>query len=171
MTNEVQADATWSALSETEASARVTEMRQRFDALAALDEPSREQQAQSMILAEYALADEALADFTESRLRSWLSLAEDNLPGAQDVARAYDKAFERVPGGMAMHRAALVHTVARDRLTPEDMDVLFELIPRLVANVPRASQEAVEHAAELARRAAANEPAAASGGKPWWKFW
>ena len=49
------------------------------------------------------------------------------------------------------------------------MDVLFELIPRLVANVPRASQEAVEHAAELARKAA-GEPVARRA-KPWWKFW
>ena len=169
MTTEAQLDMTWSALSDAEPSARISGMRQRFDALGGLDQPEREQQAESMILAEYALEDEQLADFTESRLRAWLSLAADNLQEAQDVANAYNKAFERVPGAIAMRRAALVHTVARDRLTPEDMDVLFELIPRLVANVPRASQEAVEHAAELARRAA-RDPVARRR-KPWWKFW
>ena len=169
MTNDGQLDMTWSALSDSEASTRIAEMRQRFEALAELDQAAREQQAEAMIRAEYALDDQLLADFTESRLRSWLDLAADNLPGAQDVASAYNKAFERVPGGIAMHRAALVHTVARDRLTPEDMDVLFELIPRLVANVPRASQEAVEHAAELARKAA-GEPVVRAG-KPWWKIW
>ncbi|MYI83153.1 MAG: hypothetical protein F4056_07650 [Chloroflexi bacterium] len=169
MTTEAQPDMTWSALSDAEPSARISEMRQRFDALSRLDQPSREQQAESMIRAEYALDDESLADFTESRLRSWLSLAADNIEGARDVARAYDRAFERVPGEMAMHRAGLVHMIARDRLTPEDTDVLYELIPRLVENVPRASQEAVEHAAEVSRLTGGGP--AASGGKPWWKFW
>ena len=169
MTTEAQLDMTWSALSDAEPSARISEMRQRFDALAGLDQAAREQQAESMIRAEYALEDEKLADFTESRLRAWLSLAADNLQVAQDVANAYNTAFERVPGAIAMRRAALVHTVARDRLTPEDMDVLYELVPRLVANVPRASQEAVEHAAELARKAR-GEPVVRRA-KPWWKFW
>ncbi len=169
MTNDGQLDMTWSALSDSEASARVSEMQQRFDALAALDQAAREQQAEAMIRAEYALEDEQLADFTESRLRSWLSLSADNLEAAQGAAQAYNTAFERVPGAIAMRRAALVHTVARDRLTPEDMDVLYELIPRLVANVPRASQEAVEHAAELARKAAGEPVVRAS--KPWWKIW
>ena len=169
MTTEAQLDMTWSALSDAEPAARISGMRQRFDALAGFDQAAREEQAEAMIRAEYALEDQQLADFTESRLRSWLSLAADNLQGAQDVANAYNKAFERVPGAIAMRRAALVHTVARDRLTPDDMDVLFELIPRLVANVPRASQEAVEHAAELARKAA-GEPVARRR-KPWWKFW
>ena len=169
MTDGGQPDTTWSALSEAEASARVSEMRQRFEALSGLGQPAREQQAESMIRAEYALDDESLADFTESRLRSWLSFAADDLEGARDVAQAYDKAFERVPGEMAMHRAGLVHMVARDRLTPEDTDVLYELIPRLVENVPRASQEAVEHAAEVSRLTGGGP--AASGGKPWWKFW
>ncbi|MXZ62465.1 MAG: hypothetical protein F4Y98_02350 [Chloroflexi bacterium] len=84
------------------------------------------------------------------------------------MANAYDKAFERVPGGMAMHHAALVQTVARDRFTPEDMDVLYELVPRHVENVPRASQEAVEHSIGTQRLTAGTM---SSGSKPWWKFW
>lgn len=168
MTNEAQPDMTWSGLIDTEGDARISEMQQRFDGLAGLDQGAREQQAESMILAEYTLDDEPLADFTEARLRSWMSLAGSNLGRAQDVARAYEKAFERVPGGMAMHHAALVQTVARDRFTPEDMDVLYELIPRHVENVPRASQEAVEHSVGTTRLTAS---AVASASKPWWKFW
>jgi hypothetical protein len=172
MTSEVQPDATWSAFSDADAAAQISEMRQRFEALADLDQPAREQQAEAMIRAEYALDDEALPGFTESRLRSWLAMAGDNLERAQSVANAYERAFERVPGGIAMRRAALVQTVARDELTPEDIDVLYELIPRLVENVPRASQEAVERALSEARVASANERAAErSGSKPWWKFW
>lgn len=168
MTNEPQPDMTWSELIGTEGDDRVSEMQQRFVALAGLDQAAREQQAESMIRAEYTLDDEPLADFTEARLRSWMGIAGDNLSQAQDVANAYDKAFERVPGQMAMHHAALVQTVARDRFTPEDMDVLYELVPRHVENVPRASQEAVEHSVGTARLTAS---AVGGGGKPWWKFW
>ena len=169
MTNELQPDMTWSVLSDTETTAQISEMQQRFEALAGLDQSSREQQAESMIRAEYTLDDEVLADFTENRLRSWMGLAGDNLERAQDVANAYDKAFERVPGGMAMHHAALVQTVARERFTPEDIDVLFELVPRHVQNVPRASQEAVERSVGTARlMASSNAP---SVRKPWWKVW
>ena len=169
MTNELQPDMTWSVLSDTETAAQISEMQQRFEALASLDQSSREQQAESMIRAEYTLDDEVLADFTENRLRSWMGLAGDNLERAQDVANAYDKAFERVPGGMAMHHAALVQTVARERFTPEDIDVLFELVPRHVQNVPRASQETVERSVGTARlMASSNAP---SVRKPWWKVW
>lgn len=169
MTNEPQSDMTWSELSGTEGDARVSQMQQRFEALAGHELAAREQEAESMIRAEYTLEDEQLADFTEARLRSWMSIAGDNLSRAQDVANAYEKAFERVPGGMAMHHAALVQTVARDRFTPEDMDVLYELIPRHVENVPRASQEAVERSVGTARLTAGM--VSAGGGKPWWKFW
>ena len=168
MTNELQPDMTWSELGDTETGARISQMQQRFEALAGLDQSAREQQAESMIRAEYTLDDELLADFTESRLRSWMVLAGDNLERAQDVANAYDKAFERVPGGMAMHHAALVQTIARERFTPEDIDVLFELVPRHVQNVPRASQEAVERSVGTARLTASD---GRSMRKPWWKVW
>ena len=168
MTSEAQPDTTWSELIGSEPDARVTEMRRRFESLADLGEADREQRSESMIRAEYALDDEPLADFTESRLRAWMAVAGDNLARARDVANAYEKAFERVPGGMAMHHAALVQTVARDRFTPEDIDVLYELVPRHVENVPRASQEAVEHGVGTARLTAS---AASSESKPWWKFW
>ena len=169
MTNEAQPDMTWSELSDMEGDGLVSAMQQRFEALAGLDQAAREQQSESMIRAEYMLEAELLGDFTEARLRSWMGVAGDNLSRAQDVANAYDKAFERVSGGMAMHHATLVQTVARDRFTPEDMDVLYELIPRHVENVPRASQEAVEHSVGTARLTAGM--VSASGGKPWWKFW
>lgn len=46
MTNELQPDMTWSVLSGTETAAQISEMQQRFEALAGLDQPSREQQAE-----------------------------------------------------------------------------------------------------------------------------
>ena len=171
MTSGVQPDASWSMLNDSEPAGRIGEMRTRFEALADLDQAAREQQAEAMIRAEFELQGEQLHGFTESRLRTWLAMAGDNLERAQSVANAYDKAFERVPGGMAMQRTAIVQTVAREVLTPEDIDVLYELIPRLVEHVPRASQEAVEHALDASRRATAAEPAARRSRKPWWKVW
>ena len=171
MTSGVQPDASWSTLNETEPEGRIGEMRKRFEALADLDQAAREQQAEAMILAEYELDDQQLHGFTESRLRAWLAMAGDNLERTQSVANAYDRAFERVPGAIAMKRTAMVQTVARDRLTPQDIDVLFELAPRLVEHVPRASQDAVDHALEASRMATASEAAKRSGRKPRWKFW
>lgn len=169
MTNAPQPDMTWAEIIDTEGDGRISAMQERFEALATLEQSAREQQAESMIRAEYTLDDDPLTDFTEARLRSWMSIAGENLSRAQDVATAYDKAFERVPGSMAMHHAALVQTVARDRFTPEDIDVLFELVPRHVQNVPRASQEAVEYSVGTARLTASS--VTARDAKPWWKFW
>ena len=135
MTNQPAPDATWGALNEMDGDARVQEMRTRSEALADLDEAARGQQAQSMILSEYQLDDSTLQDFTESRLRAWIAVAGDDLSRAQSVATAYDKAFERVSGQIAMRRSAIVQTVARNRFTPEDIDVLYELMPKQVANI------------------------------------
>lgn len=169
MTSDVQGDASWSALSATEPAGRIEAMRQRFEALADLDQPAREQQAQAMILAEFELDDDSLTSFTESRLRSWMAMAGANLERAQSVASAYHKAFERVPGGIAMKHAAVVQTVARTAVTPVDVDVLYELIPRLLANVPRASQESV--GAVGTSTTASSPPPERMSSKPWWKFW
>ena len=139
MMNEAQPDMTWSELSDMEGDGLVSAMQQRFEALAGLDQAAREQQSESMIRAEYMLEAELLGDFTEARLRSWMGVAGDNLSRAQDVANAYDKAFERVSGGMAMHHATLVQTIARERFTPEDMDVLSAVRTHSPARRERAS--------------------------------
>ena len=171
MTSDTQPDATWSTLSETEPAARIGEMRQRFEVLADLDEVARGQQVEAMIYAEYALDDDQLITFTESRLRAWMAMAGDNLERTQSVATVYEQAFERVPGAIAMKRATLVQTVARVALTPEDIDVLYELIPKLVVNVPRASQEAMELDLSASRKAEASASNERETGKPWWKVW
>ena len=171
MTSDMQPDATWSMLSETEPAARIGEMRQRFEALADLDQAARQQQAEAMIYAEYALGDDQLQGFTESRLRAWIAMAADNLERTQSVVNVYEQVFDRVPGGIAMKRATVVQTVARVALTPEDIDVLYELIPKLVVNVPRASQEAIELALDASRKATASEAKERASRKPWWKVW
>ena len=140
MADEIQPDTSWSDLSTLDPEARIAAMRERFDRLAGADAAERDRESEAMILAEYTLEDEQLHAFTASRLRSWMALSGDNLEQARIVSGAYDMAFQRVPGEMAMRRATIVQTLAREEFGPEDIDVLYELIPRLVGHVPRASQ-------------------------------
>jgi len=171
MNSDVQPDGSWGALAELAPAAQVEEMRKRFEALADRDQPARERQAQEMILSEYLLGDEQLGNFTESRLRVWIAMAQANLERTQIIANAYEKAFERVQGAIALRRTAIVQMVARERLSSSDIDVLFELIPNLVRHLPRASQEAVERAAHVERLAAAAARESGARSKPWWKLW
>lgn len=168
MATEIQPDSTWSEIASLDPDARVAAMRERFQTLVQADASERDRRLEAMILAEYALDDEHLPAFTASRLRAWMALAGENLEQAQVVASAWDDAFKRVPGDIAMRRAALVQTVAREEFSADDIDVLYELIPQLVGHLPRASQDALERAVSIER--ASVEQARASS-KPWWKFW
>jgi hypothetical protein len=165
---EVQPDSTWAELEALDEAARQAAMRERFAGLVSADAGERDRQINGMIQAEYSLDDKRLHAFTVSRLRAWMTLAGENLEHAQVVAGAWDEAFKKVPGEMAMRRAGLVQTVARDEFNADDIDVLYELIPGLVGHLPRASQQALEHAAQAERMSAAEERASR---KPWWKFW
>lgn len=149
-------------------------MAERFREVGALPEEEMLTRLQAMVQAEYALDDEALKPFTVSRLRTWLALKEEDLQLAQSLAHGYDTVFNRLPAQIAFRRAAMVQGIARDSLTMDEVEGLFELIPSLVRSVPRASSDTI------ARQAAANDLAAsqlaAAGGvvvtqKPWWKFW
>ena len=168
MADEIQPDTSWSDLSTLDPEARIAAMRERFAKLAGADAADRDRESEAMILAEYTLEDEHLHALTVSRLRSWMALLEDNPEQARIVSGAYDTAFQRVPGEIAMRHATVVQMLAREEFGPEDIDVLYELIPNLVGHVPRASQEALESAAATERAAVA---ARRAGRKPWWKFW
>ena len=168
MATEIQPDAAWSELDELEGDAQIAAMKERFEALASVQAAERDRQMQSMIVAEYTLGVERLPKFTINRLRAWMGIASENLEQAQLIAGAYDGAFERVPGEIAMRRATLVQTVARESFSGDDLDVLYELIPNLVGHLPRTSQDALNRAADVERAAAAEQR---STRKPWWKFW
>ena len=168
MATEIQPDSTWSEIASLDADAQVAAMRERFETLAQAEAAERDRRLEAMIIAEYALDDEHLPAFTGSRLRAWMGLADENLEQAQVVVSAWDDAFKRVPGEIAMRRAALVQTVAREEFSADDIDVLYELIPQLVGHLPRASQQAVERVALTDRASVAG---ARASSKPWWKFW
>ena len=165
MTADAKADATWAALAELDEPAQLAAMRERFVEVTSLSGADVDRTVDGMVAAEYSLDDEALHRFTASRLRTWVQLAVEDPDRAQRIARYYDGAFERAPGGLAMRGAALVQTVARG-LTGEEIDALRDLIPSLVQQLPRARQDILTTDPDATAGAAERETR-----KPWWKFW
>ena len=133
----------WVALAGESEADRATKMRGILDEVLALGEGERTTTIASMVQGEYGLDDAQLRPFTVSRLRTWLAIAGGNLEGAQ-----------------AMRRSTTVQTVARTDLTPQEVTGLFDLIPSIVRQVPRAIPPTRHY----------DKPGDEKK-KPFWKFW
>lgn len=155
----------WAALVSASDEGRPSEMRPILDEVMALDEEERAEAVRSMVEAEYALPDAELQAFTLSRLRAWLAIAGEDMEAAKSLARGYDAAFDRMPGGAAMRRSTTVQTVARTSLSVEEVQGLFDLIPSIVRQIPRAVPPSTAGAA------ASSGQASMAAKKPFWKFW
>jgi hypothetical protein len=150
----------WVALAAESDAERATKMRGILDEVLALGEVERATTVASMVQGEYGLDDAQLRPFTVSRLRTWLAIAAGNLEGAQSLARGYDAAFDKLPAAQAMRRSTIVQTVARMELTPEEVTGLFDLIPSIVRQVPRATQPTRHY-----------DKPGDDKKKPFWRFW
>jgi len=148
----------WAALAGDSEGNRRSGMRAILDEVLGLDEAERSTAIEGMVQAEYALDDAQLRPFTVDRLRTWLTIAQDNMGGAQSLARGYDAAFDKLGAALAMRRSSMVQTVARHDLTPEEVTGLFDLIPSIVRQVPRAIPPTRQY----------DKP---ERKKPFWKFW
>lgn len=148
----------WAALAGEPEGERTAAMRQILEEVLALDDAERQTTIERMVEREYALPDDQLRPFTISRLRTWLGIANGNMEGAQTLARGYDMAFDRLGASMAMRRSTIVQTIARHDLEPDEVTGLFDLIPSIVRQVPRA----------VSPTPTWERPAAK---KPFWKFW
>lgn len=148
----------WAALATDSEGDRRSAMRAILEEVLSLDEAERAATVEGMVQAEYALDDAQLRPFTIDRLRTWLAIAQDNMGGAQSLARGYDGAFDKLGAALAMRRSSMVQTVARHDLSPEEVTGLFDLIPSIVRQVPRAIPQT--------RHYDKPEPK-----KPFWKFW
>lgn len=148
----------WAGLAGDSEGDRGARMRAILDEVLDLDEAERGTAVEGMVRAEYALDDAQLRPFTTDRLRTWLAIAQDNMSGAQSLARGYDAAFDKLGASLAMRRSSMVQTVARHDLTPEEVTGLFDLIPSIVRQVPRAIPPTRQF--EKPERK-----------KPFWKFW
>lgn len=161
MAGGTEAATMWSGLSGTPESDRVGPMCDLLRGVMSLPETERTSTLRAMVQAEYALDDAALHSFTASRLRAWLRLAAEDMELARSLSRSWDQVFDGMPAQTAMRRATVVQTVARSELSAEEVGVLFEFIPSIVRQIPRAPSK-------LAQRVPEAPP---ERDAPWWKFW
>ncbi|MDP2327106.1 MAG: hypothetical protein Q8M79_03360 [Dehalococcoidia bacterium] len=161
MAGGAQAGTTWAGLASRPEAERVGPMCDLLREVMSLPEDQRATALDGMVRAEYALDDATLHSFTASRLRAWLRLAGDDMESARTLSRAWDQVFDGMPAETAMRRATVVQTVARSELSSEEVAVLFEFIPSIVRQIPRAPSS-------LSQRIAEAPP---ERDTPWWKFW
>jgi hypothetical protein len=155
----------WAALASESPEARVEPMCAVLREVIALPADQQAAPLEAMVRAEYALDDAALHSFTSSRLRALIKMAGENMEGLRVLSHSWDRVFDRMPASVAMRRATIVQTVARSEMSPQEVSVLFELIPSIVQQIPR-TPTGMTTPAERAAAAAAPPPR-----KPWWKFW
>lgn len=161
MAGGAQAGTAWAGLASRPEAERVGPMCDLLREVMSLPEDQRSAALNGMVRAEYALDEATLHSFTASRLRAWLRLAGDDMESARTLSRAWDQVFDGMPAETAMRRATVVQTVARSELNAEEVAVLFEFIPSIVRQIPRAPSS-------LSQRIAEAPP---ERDTPWWKFW
>ncbi|MDO9443687.1 MAG: hypothetical protein Q7K37_00065 [Dehalococcoidia bacterium] len=161
MAGGAQAGTTWAGFASQPEAERVGPMCDQLRAVMSLPEDQRVAALSGMVRAEYALDEATLHSFTASRLRAWLRLAGEDMELARSLSREWDHVFDGMPGDTAMRRATVVQTVARSELNAEEVSVLFEFIPSIVRQIPRAPSS-------LSQRVAEAPP---ERDTPWWKFW
>lgn len=161
MAGGAHAGMTWAGLASRSEAERVTPMCDLLRQVMSLPEDQRTEVLNGMVRAEYALDEAALHSFTASRLRAWLRLAGEDMELARLLSRDWDRVFDGMPAETAMRRATVVQTVARSELNAEEVAVLFEFIPSIVRQIPRAPSN-------LSRQVADAPP---EPDTPWWKFW
>lgn len=149
----------WAALAQLDEQERTRGMREHLESVRALEDEAWLEALRGMVEAEYALSDEALRPFTASRLRVWAEIAAEDLATAQMFARGYDTVLGACGASMAMRCASMTQSVARSDLTPEQVEVLFSVVPSLGRSVPRAKVDALRPAEAPKKKAAG------------WKFW
>ena len=159
MVTQQDADQTWAALADKEATAREAEMTSRYKELAALPEDERRAKMKAMATAEYALPDDKLRSFTVSRMRTWITMDQDT---ARTTADSYGAVMLTMPAAAAMKRVSLVQTLVTE-FTPEEEEKLRELAPAVFAGAPNRKLGLDRPGDSLQTQAGKK--------KPFWKFW
>jgi hypothetical protein len=151
-------DTTWAALADAADATAERAMGDRFQELSKLSPDDLVTELRPMIMEEYALDATRLAKFTSCRLRSLLKLPERD---AVAISDGYNQVFNTLPGELAMRRATVVQTAARD-MTPEQIEKLHAIIPAFTSQIPAARTST--------DRAPGTSPERAKK-KPAWMFW
>ncbi len=113
------------------------------------------------------LPEADLREFTLSRLRAWLRLHAQDPGQSHALAGAYRAVFQRVSADVALRRASVVQSVARQELTAEELTELDDLIPDVLEPVAHARKESTPTSRLLEQQPVA----VATERKPRWKFW
>lgn len=159
-------DSTWSGLVTLEPQQRDAAIRERFEQLLALPDSEMDVKLDGMIVAEYGLDSVGLYTLTASRLRALLGIAKQDPEGARRLQNAYDRVFDHLPGDLAMRRVIVVQTIARTEMSLEEVELLRQLAPSLLEQLPRAPSS------DMTSGGAVQAAAARRGERtPWWKFW
>ncbi len=159
------ADPTWTMLASMTADERQAPMKKRLAAVATMGEPARSEAVTGMVRAEYALDEEALHSVTTSWLRAWMELHREDPRQASLVADAYASVFGAAPSNLAMRRAAVVQTVARQSLTDAEVDFLSHELPSL--GLPPSKNMRGTGERGLHERVDGDTVSQ----RAWWKFW
>lgn len=159
------ADRSWSELSELPAGDRREPMMKRLAAIATMEEPARSAAVTRMVRAEYELDEESLHSLTASWLRAWIDLHREDPQQATLVARAFASVFASAPSNLAMRRAAVVQTVARQSLTDAEVELLSDELPSLGLPPSRRTRGTGERG--LRERVAGDTVPL----RAWWRFW
>lgn len=159
------ADLSWSGLARSTADDRQGEMKKRLAAVARLEESARNAAVTSMIRAEYALDEDALHSLTASWLRAWIDLHREDPQQAEIIAATYASVFDAAPSDLAMRRAAVVQTVARQTLTDSEVALLSAELPSLGLPPSRTIRGTGERG--LRERVDGDTVPL----RAWWKFW
>ncbi|MBM3946498.1 MAG: hypothetical protein FJ315_03740 [SAR202 cluster bacterium] len=125
----VQPNQDWGRLADLSPADRQPRMVEKYRTMAGLPDSEGDSQMNAMVLAEYALTDDKLRDFTHSRLRAWLAIDEQ---AALRIAKSYDTVMLKMPGKDAMRRVSMVQTIAREMSIP-DVQRLSQLVPAVLA--------------------------------------
>lgn len=165
--SQLSADTSWSDLAALGERQRSEAMTERMRRLASVDEAERTRELEAMVLAEYALPEADLREFTLSRLRAWLRLHAQDPGQSHALAGAYRAVFQRVSADVALRRASVVQSVARQELTAEELTELDDLIPDVLEPVAHARKESTPTSRLLEQQPVA----VATERKPRWKFW
>lgn len=159
------ADPSWSSMASMAVDDRLEPMKKRMAAVASMEEPARSAAVMGMVRAEYALDEEPLHSVTASWLRAWIALHREDPRQATLIASAYASVFDAAPSNLAMRRAAVVQTVARQSLTDAEVELLSAELPSLGLPPSRNTRGTGERG--LRERVAGDTVAL----RAWWKFW
>jgi hypothetical protein len=151
-------DTPWGALVDLDDATAKQAMAERFRSLATLGPDDLTAELRPMIVQEYALDAASLAKFTACRLRSLLELPQGD---AVAISDGYNRVFNTLPSELAMRRATVVQSAARE-MTPEEIAKLHEIIPAFTSQIPAVTT--------IAPRAPSASPEPAKQ-KPAWMFW